>query len=235
MKKLLTITAILSLPLMCMAQSEWELPNATKTENAEKAKNETKTESKEKDANVPTAELKDWKYIQPNAVPEADGKVAFTYEIQLPNTQAEKVYEAAYIALDSLAHDKAQINSGIALINRKEHIIAGRYSEWLEFSKSFISLDRTKFNYTLIASCVDNTLRLSLERISYNYEETRSTGFKTSAEKWITDKTALNKKHTKLLKGPSKFRKKTIDRKDEIFAYVKKMVESYINGNKKQE
>ena len=38
-----------------------------------------------------------------------------------------------------------------------------------------------------------------------------------SAEKWITDEEAMNKAKTKLLKIPGKFRRFTIDRKDEIF------------------
>ena len=37
------------------------------------------------------------------------------------------------------------------------------------------------------------------------------------AEQWITDKEALNKAGTKLLRIPGKFRRFTIDRKDAIF------------------
>ena len=37
------------------------------------------------------------------------------------------------------------------------------------------------------------------------------------AEKWITAEEAMNKAKTKLLKIPGKFRRFTIDRKDEIF------------------
>ena len=234
MKKIL-ITLALGLPMMCPAQSEWEIPDAQKPSTAGKAKTEKAAEAKNLPAGGANAEIKDWKYVRPNAVPETDGKVAFGNDIQLPATPAAKVYEAAYAALDSLAHGEQQIKSGIVLINRKEHIIVGRYSEWLEFSRTFMSLDRTKFNYTIIATCSDNSLHLSLERISYSYEETRSTGFKTNAENWIADKKALNKKGTKLLNGPAKFRKKTIDRKDEIFACIKHAVEKYLEDNKNQE
>ena len=62
---------------------------------------------------------------------------------------------------------------------------------------------------------------MTLERISYNYEENRDTGFKLPAEKVITDEYALNKKKTKLIPLYAKFRKKTIDRKDAIFKEVK--------------
>jgi colicin import membrane protein len=38
-----------------------------------------------------------------------------------------------------------------------------------------------------------------------------------TAEEWITDKEAVNKKNTKLLPISGKFRRKTIDRKDFLF------------------
>ena len=142
----------------------------------------------------------------------------------MPGKTAQEIYDLAYVALDSLAHTEEQIKSNIALINRKEHMIAARYREWLEFSKSFIALDRTEFSYTMIAKCYDNKLHLTLSRISYNYEEGRSTGLKTTAEKWISDKQAVNKKRTKLIPGTAKFRKKTIDRKNAIFKYIAKKV-----------
>ena len=123
--------------------------------------------------------------------------------------------------LDAMAKKENQKNSGIILVNKEEHMIAAKYSEWLEFTKNFFILDRTEFNYTIIATCKDNHLTMTLERISYNYEENRETGFMLPAEKLITDEYALNKKKTKLMPMYSKFRKKTIDRKDEIFQEVK--------------
>lgn len=206
-------------PVMCAAQSEWEAPvsnNATTTKVVKKVKKNEATADKA----VANKEIKDWNYIREDAVPEVDGKVVFNYNCELPGKTAQQIYDLTYTALDSLAHTPNQIKSGIALINRKEHVIASRNLEWLEFSKSFVSLDRTKFGYTIIAKCTDNHLHLSIERISYTYEEERSTGFHTTAEKWITNKNAVNKKGTKLTPGMAKFRKKTIDRKDAIFKYI---------------
>ena len=61
-----------------------------------------------------------------------------------------------------------------------------------------------------------------MERISYAYEMNRkdAAGMKEKAEDWITDKHALNKKQTKLSPLSGKFRRKTIDRKDNIFQRV---------------
>lgn len=220
MRKLLFLL-LACCPIICAAQSEWETPNAAKPANEVKKEQKKEDNAGRKDAADTAQEnIKDWKYIRQGAVPEVNGKVVFAYDVDVPGKSAQQVYDATYAALDSLAHGENQIASGIALINRKEHIIAARYQEWLEFSRSFISLDRTKFSYTIVATCSDNHLHLTLERIAYNYEEERPTGFKTTAEKWIADKYAVNKKRTKLVSGTAKFRKKTIDRKDNIFMYI---------------
>ena len=52
-----------------------------------------------------------------------------------------------------------------------------------------------------------------------------SEGMSVKADDWITDKHALNKKKTKLYKGSGKFRRKTIDRKDNIFGKICKALE----------
>ena len=91
------------------------------------------------------------------------------------------------------------------------------------FQSTFLSLDRTVFNYTLIAKCSDGKLNLTLSRISYAYEMNRGegSGVEATAEKWITDQYGLNKAKTKLSKMSGKFRRKTIDRKDEVFETIK--------------
>lgn len=212
----LIIAILLCSPLFCQAQSEWETPNAVKPKT-EKPKKADKEEAK-KEA---VRDIKDWKYIQEGAVPEVDGKVVFSSDIDLPSMTAEEIYDKTYAVLDTLAHSENQIQSGIAIVNRKQHIIAARYTEWLEFSSSFLSVDRTKFNYTIIAKCADGKLHVTLERISYSYDEGRPSAMHTTADKWINDKNAVNKKRTKLLIGPAKFRRKTIDRKDQIFTFIK--------------
>ena len=119
--------------------------------------------------------------------------------------------------MSELTQGENNIKSRMALVNKDQHIIANTMDEWLVFSNSFISLDRTEFKYNLVASIKDNHLTLTLERLYYIYEEDRSTGFKAPAEKVITDKYALNKKKTNLAKIFGKFRRLTIDRKDQIF------------------
>ena len=65
-----------------------------------------------------------------------------------------------------------------------------------------------------------------MTRIHYWYEEENDGGYKYKAEKWITDKEALNKSKNKLAKVSGKFRQKTIDYKDQMFNEI----QSALNG-----
>jgi colicin import membrane protein len=67
-----------------------------------------------------------------------------------------------------------------------------------------------------LITCSDGEANVKMTRISYDYDTDRKPVHYT-AEEWITDKYAVNKKHTKLYPISGKFRRKTIDRKDFIF------------------
>ena len=97
--------------------------------------------------------------------------------------------------------------------------------EWLVFTNKFLSLDRTRLYYKLKLTCYDKKFVANIYDIRYWYEEEREGGVKYSAEEWITDEWAVNKKGTKLAKKSGKFRRKTIDRVEEIFTNL----ETFIN------
>ena len=161
------------------------------------------------------------------AVPVVDGKVVFILNLDVPGKNAAEIYDAVYAFLDAQAKEECQKEeSGISLFNKTEHVIAARYSEWLQFRKNMVVLDQTEFNYTIIAYCTDGHLKMTLERISYVYEENRTDAIREPAENWITDERALNKKKTKLAPLTGKFRRKTIDRKNEIFSKMRYVLNS---------
>lgn len=171
----------------------------------------------------------DYKYLKPGAMPEQNGNVVFTLDLDVPALSAQQVYDRMYVALDTIANQECQIQderskNGVVMVNKKEHSIVAQYHEWMTFKKNFVVLDRTRFNYTVIAKCTDGHLHLTLERMTFLYEQGRPTEMRTSAEEWISDKEAINKKGTKLLPGSAKFRRSTIDRKDELFELITKMV-----------
>jgi hypothetical protein len=208
MKKLF-IAIFACLPMLSMAQNVWERP-----QDEQKQVKEQQAKKAEKKA---VANAEDAKYLA-GAVPVVDGKVVFTYNLDVPGKSAQEIYDRMYAFLDNMTKEENQFKeSCIALVNKRDHVIAARFKEWLVFTNNFISLDRTEFNYTIIATCTDGHLNVTVERINYSYEEGRSTELQTSAEKWITDEYALNKKKTKLSKISGKFRRKTVDRIEYIF------------------
>lgn len=166
----------------------------------------------------------DPKYLEGAVTLNAEGKVEFTTETNANGKTADQIYNIVYLYMSELTQGENNIASRVALVNKDEHVIANTMDEWLVFSASFISLDRSEFRYNLVANITDNHLKLTLGRIVYNYEEGRNTGFKETAENVITDKYALTKKKNDLAKIYGKFRRLTIDRKDQIFSDLTKLV-----------
>lgn len=211
------LAIIAFVPLFAIAQNnKWENPV-----QEQQLKTEAKVSQKSKFATKES----DNKYLV-GAVPEIDGHVVFTLNIDVPGQNASEIYQKVYNTIDELVRESKaeglQPESRIAAVNKEDHIIAARFKEWLVFSSNLFSLDRTELIYTLIAQATDEHLKVTMERIKYAYETNQrdNRGFETTAEEWITDKEALNKRQDKLAKGNGKFRMKTIDRKDNIFRRI---------------
>lgn len=169
----------------------------------------------------------DPKYLAGAIQLNTEGKVEFVLDTQASGKSADEIYNIVFQYMSKLIKNEQNINSRIALVNRNnknEQIIACIMDEWFVFNQSFISLDRSETKYQLVATISDNHLHLSMTRIVFNYEEGRSTGFKEPAENVITDKYALTKKKNDLAKIYGKFRRGTIDRKDQIFNDLTKLV-----------
>jgi len=156
-------------------------------------------------------------YLAPNAVPEVNGEIQWTCDIDVAGKTAQQIYERTLAILDNIIKEPIQLErSKIAITNEKEHSIVATMQEWLTFTSNALVLDRTKMNYVLQALCSDGHLKLILDRITYNYEVQGKKEF-YKAEEWINDKNAVNKKRTRLYPSSGKFRRKTIDRKNELF------------------
>lgn len=195
----------------------WAVPVTVAAKPKEAAKPANKL------ANGTTAKV-DMKYLAGAITYNDENKIEFTLNTDANGKTAKQIYDIVLKYMSELTQNDQNIASRVALVNDAEHVIANTMDEWLVFSQSFISLDRTEFKYQLIARISDNHLNLSLCRIIYNYEEGRSTGFKEPAEEVISDKIALNKKQNDLAKIFGKFRRCTIDRKDQIFAELAALV-----------
>ena len=199
MMKKLFFTMLALVPLTLWAQDNtWEI------NEEEEVKKEAKAKPKV-----------DEKYLK-GAVPEVDGKVVFSTSIKAPGKTAAQIYDILLQYMERMTKTTNQIQSKIITADADKHEITGAYQEWLVFKKTALSLDRTRFMYALNAQCSDGRADIKMTRIRYLYEEERSPQHMT-AEEWITDKEAVNKKNTKLLPISGKFRRKTIDRKDFLF------------------
>lgn len=209
--RLFFILAVCLMPLAAVAQGVWERPDTGDGDGGKAV--EKKAEKPNPDA----------KYLE-GAVTEVDGKVVWTLEVGVPGKTADQLYDTMLQCFTDLTKTENQIEgSSVALVNKEEHIVVATIREWMVFTDSFLALDRTKFFYTLIATCKDNHLTVTMSRLSYRYEEGRAPGggYVYKAEEWINDENALNKKKTRLVPGSAKFRRKTVDRKDYLFSVIR--------------
>lgn len=154
----------------------------------------------------------DPKYLA-GAVPEVNGKVIFSDTLQLQGMNASQVYEYALMWAEANYNTE---ESRVAYTNNEQAVISCRGKSELVFSSSALSLDRALINYQLNLYCLNNACRIEMKAISYEYNvANKREPEKYYAEKWITDKEALNGKD-KLYRGNGKFRIKTIDLFDDI-------------------
>lgn len=157
-------------------------------------------------------EEKNDSYYLAGAVPEVDGKVVFKKEFQIPGMNQNDIFNRVEIWMKDRLK-KNQNNSRIVYTDKVKGQIVGIGQEWIVFRSSALSLDRTEINYQLTASCYPEKCVLEIEKIRFEYREGEE---KYTAEEWITDKYALNKSKTKLVRGLAKWRRKTVDFADNM-------------------
>lgn len=199
-KKYLWMMLMISMPIMSNAQNTWE----------------NNTVKNEVDANP------NQKYLE-GAVPLVNGKVVFTKTFEAPGKTAFQIYNIIGKYFQDITKEEDQINSQIVSADTTSYKIEASYEEWMQFKSNFLSLDRTRFYYTLQAVCQNGKVSVEMAHIKYFYDEYRKPQ-RLKAEEWITDKETLNKKKTKLTPITGKFRRKTIDRKDEIFKNLENLL-----------
>ena len=145
------------------------------------------------------------------AVPEIDGKVVFSKEMLLPGLSKDQVYDQMLSWMEKRLK-KNKNKSRVVYADKSKGTIAGTSEEYIVFKSTSLALDRTLVNYQLTATCETGKCLLEIEKIRYVYQEKE----KFTAEEWITDQNALNKDKSKLVRGLSKFRIKTVDFADAL-------------------
>ena len=196
MKKIAIIALVALSSLNLWAQDNtWERPEVEETEVSK--------------------EVKDAKYLK-GAVPEVNGKVVFSTSINAPGKTADEVFDIVKTYLVKMTGEKNQQAASLVVDNKEKHELGATFNEWLVFKSNSIMLDQTRMLYVLKVRCSDGKANIEMTNIRYVYDEARK-AMRYTAEEWITDKEALNKKGTRLLPVSAKFRRKTIDRKDFLF------------------
>lgn len=152
-------------------------------------------------------EVKDDSKYLAGAVPEVDGKVLFAKDFSIPGMDQNEIFERMQQWMD--ARLKKNDNTSRILLTEPENgLLVGMGDEWIVFSSTALSLDRTRILYQLTVNCAAEKCRLEVSKIRYVYREGKE---KYTAEEWIVDKYALNKTQTKLVWGLAKWRRKTVD------------------------
>ena len=159
------------------------------------------------------------KYLAGAVTMNEEGKVAFTKEIQIPS----KSKEAIYNDLLKWANERFQIDeknnmhARVIYKDLEKGIIAATGEEYIVFYSNALALDRTRIFYQFTFFIEEAKCKMEMSKIRFLYDENRDGGERYEAEEWIVDDMALNKKKTKLSPISGKFRRKTIDLKDELF------------------
>ncbi len=162
----------------------------------------------------------DSKYLS-GAVPVVDGKVTFTQTINIPGATKEAIFNMVNNwAKEQFKTNEKFPNNKLITENAQNGEIGAIGEEYVIFSSSALSLDRTRIYYQFIVQCEYEKCDLTMTRIRYWYNEARDGGERYDAEELITDENGLNKKKDKLARVIGKFRSKTIDYKDNLFKSV---------------
>ncbi len=161
----------------------------------------------------------DSKYLA-GAVPEQDGIVTFTKSFSVQGKSQQEVSAIMSRFIGKLVDESIPAPGNYArIMGENQDSIVARVCEWMVFKKKPLYLDRTRVRYQIKAITSGNKVTLSISNINYYYSEDMdgNNGMIFKAEEWISDKEALNKDKTKLYPKSGKFRRKTVDRVEEIF------------------
>lgn len=154
----------------------------------------------------------DAKYLE-GAVPVENGKVVFTKEIQIPSLSQNEVYETAMKWAEERFNNE---DCRVVYQNRDKGEMAATGKEYIIFSSTALSLDRSRMSYQVLIYCQDQLCTIKLTNIRYEYDVAyQREPEKYIAEEWITDENSIRKGKLNRISG--KFRRKTIDFADELF------------------
>ena len=160
----------------------------------------------------------DSKYFH-GAVPEVNGIITFSKTFSVTGKTQAELYPAMQAYVKSLvAAGRKDLRTRV--LSEENNTIVANVEEIMTFKKVFLNWDHCYFRYLFSAECTaDSQVKMTITKISYYYgfDQEGKGGENYKAEEWISDKEAVNKVNTKLYPRSGKFRRKTVDRVEEIF------------------
>lgn len=168
------------------------------------------------------------KYLK-GAVPVENGMVVFTETQRVEGKSRQQIYTALEAYAKSLLQSEVSgTQCRITELTPATGTIAASIEEELTFKSTAWVHDYARFFYQLVFEVKDGEYTATLRRIRYLYSKMDMTGVDNTmtAEDWITDQEAINKKGKLNKVGGRKFRYATINRKDAIFADALKAAQS---------
>lgn len=146
------------------------------------------------------------KYLE-GAVPEVEGRVVFKKEYKNLSISNDELLSVANSWLHKfMSHKEREEKSCIALLSKDENYTVAMIDDMIVFSSHGLSFDATRTKYRIYIEVKDDSCSIAIDRIKYLYNKDNYT-----AEEFITDKVALNKKKTAVQRGYRKWRIKSVD------------------------
>ena len=169
----------------------------------------------------------DSKYLR-GAVPEKEGIITFTQTFSVPGKTQSDIRPVIQAYVKALVTNGRQ-DLRTRVLSDEDNTIVAKVEEIMTFRKVFLNWDHCYFRYTISAECTEDAkVKMTITQISYQYmfDNEGKGGENYKAEEWISDAVAINKAGTKLYPRSGKFRRKTVDRVEEIFAGARNAFEA---------
>lgn len=169
-----------------------------------------------------STENPDAKYLVPLPL-EPTGQVYLERVLTLPEgANADDTLAKLKDWMDRCMKDTRILNS-TPVEAEEPNTIQMMVNQEIVFSQTFLTLDNGQLNYLLQVGVKDGKIILRMRRISFRYngDNPDRKMLRLSAEEYIADKVALNKRGDKLVRGFRKFRVKTVDLIDEYESSLK--------------
>lgn len=156
------------------------------------------------------------------AVPLVDGYVQFDRSFKVNNSTKAAIMDSlrSYVQHELVDGEEQLPQARLTEVNADSGIIAASIEEYMYFKRTNWQIHRVRFYYQLVLNVTNDGFTATMRRLHYRYDPEVTAGEfdeDRRAENWITDEAALSKDGKKLQRISGKFRKFTIDRKNEIF------------------